>query len=489
LSHEPTFFERKKLAIQKWGKVQIRPQKLDPAFLTYRQHTNNFNYGSILVHPHQQAIIDWKPTEYMLKRIPPSDNTEFKWITTEQELELLALDLDLEKVIAVDFENNHDNSYLCFNCLIQISTNEQNYLIDTLRLYSCINKFLGPIFSNPCILKLVLGSTDLSDLQRDFHIFCQAVIDLQEVYHYINPDTFSIGFKNLVASYLGKSVDKLPQVADWRVRPLCPDLEQYAVNDAKLLLHCWFLLLDDSDLTQCSFSRSKQNMLKLYKCPKLLSAVSSWSQSIQALPCNLRGIFNIKEQELLYTKLFNWRILKAKYLDVLPTYFITNDKLALLSRAKPTTSSNVYSLIPKSRNWPVDFIPELLELISDSSNVVTCDDSSRQQNISEPMDIECPLAGESPDFSRDISPEDIVIEIENDIFTGSPNHIETPKLGQNLSDRFARTRRNHSKRAQLWYNRRSKNSVRIQKNLPRIRYYRNKGLKHKARQVSFRALH
>jgi hypothetical protein len=96
LSHEPTFFERKKLAIQKWGKVQIRPQKLDPAFLTYRQHTNNFNYGSILVHPHQQAIIDWKPTEYMLKRIPPSDNTEFKWITTEQELELLALDLDLE---------------------------------------------------------------------------------------------------------------------------------------------------------------------------------------------------------------------------------------------------------------------------------------------------------------------------------------------------------------------------------------------------------
>jgi ribonuclease D len=478
VSHAPTYCERKKLANQKWGTAKIRPQKLDRSFLNYRQRINYFNFESILVHPFHEDINNWKPDPIILKPTRPADNFDFKWITTEQELDLLALDLELEKVIAVDFENNQDNSYLPFNCLIQISTNENNFLIDTLRLYSCIKKYLGPIFSSPIILKLVLGSTDLTDLQRDFQIYCQAVVDLQEVYHFINPETYSIGFKSLVAAYLGKSIDKLPQVADWRVRPLCSDLEDYAVNDAKLLLHCWYLLLDESDLTLCTFKRSKENMQKLYQLPTVKSSISCWGLSIQELPLNVRSIFNIKNQEVLYTRLYEWRIQKSKNLDVLPSKLCPNDKLALLSRAKPTTLSNVHSLLPKSGKWPVDLISDLLKLISDSN--IQFDEWGRAPRGNEPVSGG-PPAGECSDSECDFSPEDIVIEVQNDRFMGSPPqvNVQVDRVGQNL--------RNHSKRNQLWHNRRFRNSIRVENQLPRVRYYRNKGLKHKARRIAFRS--
>jgi ribonuclease D len=478
VSHAPTYFERKNLAIQKWGKASIRPQKLDKAFLNYRQRINYFNFDSVVVHPFHEEISNWKPSSLMLIRNRPTDNFDFKWITTEQELNLLALDLELEKVIAVDFENNQDNSYLAFNCLIQISTYENNFLVDALRLYSCIKKYLGPIFSSPNILKLILGSTDLSDLQRDYQIYCQGVVDLQEVYHYINPETYSIGFKNLVVTYLGKSIDKLPQVADWRVRPLCSDLEEYAVNDAKLLLHCWYLLLDESDLTLCTFARSKQNMQKLYQFPKVKNAISSWSLSIQGLPLSVKCIFNVKDQELLYTRLYDWRIQKSKNLDVLPTKLCNNDKLALLCRAKPTTVSNVHSLLPNSRKWPVDLITDLLKTITVCS--MEFDEWGREPRGNEPV-VGGPPPGECSDLECDFSPEDIVIEIPNDRFMGSPQQVENPV------DRIGRNRRNHTKRTQLWHNRRTRNNSRVENNLPRVRYYRNKGLKHKARGIAFRS--
>jgi ribonuclease D len=101
-------------------------------------------------------------------------------------------------------------------CTIQIATYECVYIVDCIKLHHLIT-YKG-------ILKIVLDAQDLLELQRDFLVYFQSVIDVQEVYHFLNPSVFQISFKTLVSEYFRVTVDKLPQKADWRVRRLHEDV-------------------------------------------------------------------------------------------------------------------------------------------------------------------------------------------------------------------------------------------------------------------------
>lgn len=55
-----------------------------------------------------------------------------------------------------------------FLCLMQISTKEQNLILDVLKLKDSV-KMLQPVFENPNIIKVFYaGHNDLKWLNRDF---------------------------------------------------------------------------------------------------------------------------------------------------------------------------------------------------------------------------------------------------------------------------------------------------------------------------------
>jgi ribonuclease D len=91
---------------------------------------------------------------------------------------------------------------------------------------------LGPVLANCEIPKLVLDAGDVTELQRDFHIFSTAVLDIQELYAIINPNVYQVGLKTVAREYFDIEVDKTAQKADRRVRPLHRDLISYASKDA-----------------------------------------------------------------------------------------------------------------------------------------------------------------------------------------------------------------------------------------------------------------
>jgi ribonuclease D len=408
------------------------------------------------------------------------DSPSFKWITTDIELQFLALNLELETVFAMDFECNNSNSYLGMICLWQISTVDTNYIVDTLLLYSSLNKYLGPVMSDDKIMKIVLGGCDLLELQRDFKIYCQGVVDVQEVYNFMCPEIKEISLKNLVASYLGIVIDKLPQVADWRIRPLPQDLIDYACNDSYLLLKCWYLLMNECDMSLCSFERSKQMMLKLYKFPQRASGLKMWRQSIQKLPIHVRNVFDNTKQSSLFVKLYEWREQTCKLLDLLPIYFCPNDKLALITRAKPSTVSSVHSIHWYANKWPVDITPGLLKVISDFE--IQVEDFAMDVDINSPFVAFRPADYDSVSSNDewDVSLGEIVVRFENDIIMDSPpEHSNSIRSGQNL--------RNYIKRQNLRKNRRERNLKRLGRTLPPIRYYRNRGLKNKQRSALVRS--
>ncbi len=488
MSHTtPTsFHERRRLAISKWGQALQRPQLVDPHFLDFRRDINNFDFSSIKCHPFHNAISSWKPSTTMFQKFNLPEINQATWIDTEEKLQEMAAKLESESVLAMDFEGNSDNSYYDMTCLWQISTKEHNYIVDCLKLYSFMSTYLGPIMGNEKILKIVHDAGDIVNLQRDFNIFVQALIDMQEVYAFIDPEVPNISFKLLVSSFLGYTIDKLPQLADWRLRPLPEDMKEYAINDSRFLLKCWFLIIAESNLDPCNFARSKKYMQKCFGSSKSLNPAMQWRQSILKLHVSCRPLFDNSKSEALFMSLYSWREDKCKYYDMSPNQFLPFEKLAFITRGKPLTESNLISIFNGVKKWPSGCISEVFKLIQNYETQVL-------ENVSVPgvapvvkqnFELMELCSDVSDDESDDWSVEHMIIEVPNDLPPPSPVLPIQPNLGQNVENRrflSAKNKQNVLKRIRLWGNRFKRNQERVAKGLVPIRYRRYKGEKHKNR--------
>lgn len=87
--------------------------------------------------------------------IPPRsyDETPFTWVETPAQLSSLLDKLRVAKEIAVDLEYHSLRSYYGFVCLMQISTREEDWVIDTLALRDELEA-LNEVFTDPSIIKV-----------------------------------------------------------------------------------------------------------------------------------------------------------------------------------------------------------------------------------------------------------------------------------------------------------------------------------------------
>ena len=85
----------------------------------------------------------------------PLDNHTYEFITTEERVDVLVGKLNEATEIAIDLEHHDYRSYLGFTCLVQISINGHDYVIDPLSVGHCLHKLLDP-FTNPSIIKVFI---------------------------------------------------------------------------------------------------------------------------------------------------------------------------------------------------------------------------------------------------------------------------------------------------------------------------------------------
>ena len=132
--------------------------------------------------------------------------------------------------IALDTEADSLHAYPEKICLVQITTPAGDELVDP----------LSPINLNP--LLQVLGESELImhgadyDLRlfRKHHNFIpRAIFDTMLASRLLGIPQF--GLTNLAAQYLGVTLDKGSQKADWAQRPLTERMETYARNDTHYL--------------------------------------------------------------------------------------------------------------------------------------------------------------------------------------------------------------------------------------------------------------
>ncbi|KAE9407816.1 hypothetical protein BT96DRAFT_954400 [Gymnopus androsaceus JB14] len=191
-------------------------------------------------HPYRYEIAHISYPSRMFESTPPIpptpfESTTFKWVNTISELESMLDELRKATEIAVDLEHHSYRTYAGFLCLMQISTRQQDWIVDLLVLREEL-AVLNEVFTDPKITKVLHGAeSDIVWLQQDLELY---IVNLFDTFHASKALGFPRhGLAHLLEMYCDFTPDKRYQLADWRIRPLPEEMLDYARSDTHFLLY------------------------------------------------------------------------------------------------------------------------------------------------------------------------------------------------------------------------------------------------------------
>jgi len=151
-------------------------------------------------------------------------------IDTEEKLKALLPALRAAPWIALDTEADSLHAYPEKLCLLQISSEGVEALVDPLSRIDLA--LLLDIFHDHQLI-MHGADYDLRLLRKTFDFTPTAIFDTMLAARLIGCREF--GLSNLVHKFLNVKLETGPQKADWSRRPLTPRMEEYARNDTRFL--------------------------------------------------------------------------------------------------------------------------------------------------------------------------------------------------------------------------------------------------------------
>ncbi|XP_038987774.1 protein RRP6-like 3 isoform X3 [Phoenix dactylifera] len=290
-------------------------------------------------------------------------SASYVWIDTEHQLDYLAKLLSKEQVFAVDTEQHSLRSFIGFTALMQISTEREDFLIDTIALHDVMD-ILRPVFADPSICKVFHGAdNDVLWLQRDFHIYVVNMFDTAKACEILSKPHKSLAY--LLETYCGVSTDKTLQREDWRVRPLSVEMIEYARSDAHYLLYIADCLASElqsksPDTSACpddkfnfffeASHRSNMVCMQLYAKEIESTPGASAAASILSRNLSVQGVTSWKSCEIkdLIWKLCAWRDLMARIHDESLRYVLSDQAIVSLAMRIPKEPTEVYDVIQQA---------------------------------------------------------------------------------------------------------------------------------------------
>ncbi|XP_034255209.1 exosome component 10 [Thrips palmi] len=303
--------------------------------------------GECFSHPYEFELDRFTPPEEQLQAsdpIEPKAVDEVPLIMVERQEQIAPLLEDLLKckTIAVDLEHHSYRSFQGFTCLLQISTGEKDYLIDTISLRSDLH-VLNEAFTNPKILKVFHGAdSDIPWLQRDLCLYVVNMFDTYQAAKVLNFAGLSLSF--LLKHYCNVNADKHFQMADWRIRPLPDELKHYARSDTHYLIYIYERMRNalleaangQTNLLQAVYQRSTETCKRRYN--KLILT----DDSHMTLYRKSKKMFT-NQQMYGLQHLYQWRDRIAREEDESLGYVLPNHMLLHISELLPREIQGILS--------------------------------------------------------------------------------------------------------------------------------------------------
>ena len=252
------------------------------------------------------------------------------YVRTESELEQAVVSLRGSDLIALDTEAAGYHRYHDRMCLLQLSSRNETFLVDTLAVPDI--RSLSPLLAEEG-REVILHDAeyDLRLLARDHLVRIGNLFDTKIAAQLLGEP--AIGLGALVEKYLGHKMDKKHQRADWAQRPLPVDMLEYAAEDTRHLPALrdrlkqeleargrwgWaeeeFRLREDADWSPGPVDREAYLKIK---------------NTRDFQPRNLAALRALHE----------WRESVASRRDVAPFRVVSNEILVALSRALPANEA------------------------------------------------------------------------------------------------------------------------------------------------------
>lgn len=291
------------------------------------------------LHPYEFELNAFQPSQLQLEKgivtQPQSiEKASLIYIDNDQGLKELLQDLNAVNEIAVDLEHHSYRTFQGITCLMQISTRQKDYILDTLSLRDHLH-ILNEVFVNPHILKVFHGADcDIEWLQRDLSIYVVNMFDTYQAAKRLNFARLSLAF--LLKHYCKIDVDKSFQLADWRMRPLPEELIAYARQDTHYLLYIYDLMRQDllkashgqPNLLLNAYQFSTEVCKRRYVKPRILP------ESYMELYRKSKRTFDNRQLHA-FRELYAWRDKMARQEDESCVYVLPNHMLLQIADNLP----------------------------------------------------------------------------------------------------------------------------------------------------------
>lgn len=331
-------------------------------------------------HPYETEILNLSyPKRIYTKKeaVPylPFDSTTATWVDTYAGVLEMLEELKKAKEIAVDLEHHDFRTYPGLTSLMQISTREKDWVVDTLRPWRHRLEVLNEVFADPDIIKVFHGAyMDIIWLQRDLGLYIVGLFDTHYACDALNYPGKGLAF--LLKKFCDFDADKKYQMADWRLRPLPDEMFYYARSDTHYLLYIYDMvrneLVDKSDPSvpeknwiEWVLQKSKEISLQRYETPLCDAETGKGSRGWWNVLVKSPSGFDA-EQFAVYKAVFKWRDDLARREDESPHFVMGQHVVADIARVLPADPKALWSLVPNASQIVRGRIDELFRLVQDA---------------------------------------------------------------------------------------------------------------------------
>ncbi|KAI9889023.1 MAG: exosome nuclease subunit [Vezdaea aestivalis] len=318
-------------------------QSLEKSLQTFRDELGLLQYK----HPYEFEINGLEYPKSLWKVAEPIKYTPFEaepaiFVDTLEGLAEMLKELKQAKEIAVDLEHHDTHSYYGIVSLMQISTRDKDWVIDTLVPWRRDLQVLNEVFADPKIIKVFQGAfMDIVWLQRDLGLYIVGLFDTHHAARQLGFAHGSLGF--LLQKYTDFEPDKKFQMADWRLRPIPFEMFRYARSDTHFLLYIYDNLRNEliektqkstpkEDATSIVLEKSKEVALLRFERfvhnPETGLGVGGWFNWVAKMPHH-----SMKKEEFATIRaVHGWRENLARQLDESPGSILNKSSVINLSR-------------------------------------------------------------------------------------------------------------------------------------------------------------
>lgn len=267
--------------------------------------------------------------------------------------------------IAVDTEGASFHRFVDRVYLLQLSTREHTSVIDPLAVPAETLAPLGALLADPAVETVFHDADyDLRLLRRDYGWQVRRIFDTRVAAQLLGLKAF--GLAALLERYLGVTLDKKHQRADWSMRPLPRDMLLYAAQDT-------MYLLDLRDILREALRAKGRLEWALEEFARLEG--TRWDEDdVPAAFLRIKGARDLTRRELaVLRELVAWRDAIAQSMDRATFRVAGNEQLLDMARLQPRTPEDLGGIRGLSRALVERRSRELLDAVRRGAEVADAD--------------------------------------------------------------------------------------------------------------------